>query len=533
MMRAALPLLSLLLLSIVAPSCSLNSFWQRAAREKFEARFNETCQKYPFVEDWYSQFERQRYDDSTKYAISVFFENNRIKQGGLGDKLAGVVNVIAYALRTGRVLLIQGDSGFEDAFQPKLRPSSSSLKLNWRDRSHFNWTNEYLNGLNVFHITGCVNPYRQKDEMHCRLNEKEDYTQKVVTVRSNRAYICRWSQELDSPAYTWLTKKQGIHDETSNLFDVAGCLLRLAMWPTDALWERVEEILNTLEINNIGNEEGNSTNNYAFQKQVGMHFRCGDIEYSGKDVGANCIVPNSTDRLTSVLKNELLADGTPLDLGECGANLMKPCEKGRNSTEDACRYRHDRHVFRGYIASDSPSAARQMHESMGPSHENDTLVTPKGCHVEMDKSRDCSFNTIAYWFALALSESLVVQGRKINKNDNYTIPSGFSRYAAMYGLKTTQGLRFGQECKQVDMITQSRSSQGTWKCLEKHSFDENSLLRMSDSKEIFVIRNHTRRSIPNWDTFQHEGFKLRDVQVLLSEKEWSHIPLGAPLEPIL
>ena len=129
--------LSLLLLLLLSCRASLGTL-----RDKFEARFNETCNRYPFVEDWYSQFERQDYNDSTKYAIAVFFEN-KVRQGGLGDKLAGVMNIIAYALRTGRVLLMQGDEGFEEAFHPKLRPSSSfssssSAGFSWKNRSHFN-----------------------------------------------------------------------------------------------------------------------------------------------------------------------------------------------------------------------------------------------------------------------------------------------------------------------------------------------------------------------------------------------------------
>ena len=75
-------------------------------RPVFEAQFEEKCSKYQFVEDWYRMFERPHYDEhQTKFAISVFFENPRVRQGGLGDKLAGVVNVIAYAIRTGRILV--------------------------------------------------------------------------------------------------------------------------------------------------------------------------------------------------------------------------------------------------------------------------------------------------------------------------------------------------------------------------------------------------------------------------------------------
>ena len=211
-----------------------------------------------------------------------------------------------------------------------------------------------------------------------------------------------------------------------------------------------------------------------------------------------------------------MIDGSPLDEGECGNKLISELLATDKSLNPV-----------GYITSDSPSAASQIFNSM---NWNRTLVTPKGCHVEMDRSGRCSFETIAYWFALALSDSIIVQGRVLEKGGNMTSPSGFSRYAAIYGLNSGN-LRFGPGCLKVtEAAIQSRTSQGTWKCTEKRHFEEGALIRASDQKEIFVIRNGTRRSIPNWDTFLHEGFRLQDVQPM-DPVEWINIPLGPSLEP--
>ena len=86
--------------------CGWAGKFSDVAKPAFERQFEEKCARYRFVESWYQMFEKSSYgESSTKFAISVFFENARVRQGGLGDKLAGVVNVIAYALRTGRVLV--------------------------------------------------------------------------------------------------------------------------------------------------------------------------------------------------------------------------------------------------------------------------------------------------------------------------------------------------------------------------------------------------------------------------------------------
>ena len=376
----------------------------------------------------------------------------------------------------------------------------------------------------MIHITGCINPYRPKDEVHCKL-ENQDYIQKVVKIRSNRAYLCRWDEQRDSDAYNFL--KNNTVDSKTNLFDIAGCFLRLVLWPTDKLWDRVDQIMEPIfskYVNYSIIKETSKTSNITLKKnlfQIGIHFRCGDIEYkSPYSVGKSCIITNPNMRYSNI--SEFLVDGTPIDGGECGKKLIEERHINLSTGDDESVYPIV------YIASDSPSAAIQINETLNFSN---TLITPKGCHIELDKSGQCSFETIAYWFALSLSDTLILQGRTIQAGDNYTSPSGFSRLASMYGLNS-DSIRFAQTCEKIkDINFHSRTTQGTWKCTERPHFEEGALVRLSDQKEIFVIRNKTRRAIPNWDTFLHEGFSSTKVQAISTAFEWAHIPLGPPLEP--
>ena len=90
--------LPILIFSSILDLFLASSKYSDWARPKFEKQFEDKCSKYPFVEEFYNQFEKV-YDKNSKYVIPVFSEP-RVKQGGLGDKLAGIANAIGYALRT-------------------------------------------------------------------------------------------------------------------------------------------------------------------------------------------------------------------------------------------------------------------------------------------------------------------------------------------------------------------------------------------------------------------------------------------------
>ena len=113
-----------------------------------------------------------------------------------------------------------------------------------------------------------------------------DVEQPIIKLRGNRAYLCYWLNQINTIAYKEV-RALGI-DESSDLFQVAGCLLRLAMWPTDKLFQLVEEMgarmfgarnkMNTNDNPDIHEQHLNSNVGY----QIGVHFRCGDVAFKGR-----------------------------------------------------------------------------------------------------------------------------------------------------------------------------------------------------------------------------------------------------------
>lgn len=65
--------------------------------------------------------------------------------------------------------------------------------------------------------------------------------QNIIKLRSNRAYLCKWAKHTDILAHEQIVK-QGV-TAGSDLLEAAGCLLRLAMWPTQHLWDVVDKLI--------------------------------------------------------------------------------------------------------------------------------------------------------------------------------------------------------------------------------------------------------------------------------------------------
>ena len=117
----------------------------------------------------------------------------------------------------------------------------------------------------------------------------------------------------------------------------------------------------------------------SFRPSDVTFLRCGDIEYdTPKDVGTNCIVPNPDNRRANL--SELMNDGTPLDLGECGRKIFENHQASgfedpssnsvttnllingfKNVSESNINRSSPRFA---YIASDSQSSAAQINETM-------------------------------------------------------------------------------------------------------------------------------------------------------------------------
>lgn len=84
------------------------------AKEKFEKNFLLKCAKYPFVD----AFKKMLQTPPETYLIYVYQEPGQGGNGGLGDRLAGMITALSFALRSNRTFLVVGDDAFEKAFQP-------------------------------------------------------------------------------------------------------------------------------------------------------------------------------------------------------------------------------------------------------------------------------------------------------------------------------------------------------------------------------------------------------------------------------
>ena len=92
-----------------------SSYTTEVLQPAFLKSFTDRCtaEKHPFIPKFY---ERQN-NPGNRYVHFVFHEH-RFHNGGFGDRLAGLVNAAAIALRFDRQLLIESRSGFEEPFRP-------------------------------------------------------------------------------------------------------------------------------------------------------------------------------------------------------------------------------------------------------------------------------------------------------------------------------------------------------------------------------------------------------------------------------
>ncbi len=193
---------------------------------------------------------------------------------------------------------------------------------------------------------GCVNP--KSRNFGCALDSPSQphgkvlESFKVVKVRGNRSYLCRWAMKAD------LSMKQELHDvfgiyshaweadvassslkrpvrglsgtEDTDLYEIGGCLLRLGLWPTERLWTELDNWLEMQGFDSLyqGYQGSTSTSSSSASDaggtgkrrrrslskntekaddnrktkplfQIGMHFRCGDSSFTlpadGTDTG--------------------------------------------------------------------------------------------------------------------------------------------------------------------------------------------------------------------------------------------------------
>ncbi len=487
----------------------LNAY-TKSIRKRFENAFFDKCPKYPFVKQWEKQLE----NTGDRYVTFIYHEPG-LRNGGLGDRLSGLVNAIALSLRFNRTLLIESQNNFHDLFRPyhptvmangeeDISKASTDYNYTWKKENWTTWSKwdrKYVdNDATEYDMWWCVNCVAWRNPL-CGMDDG-DAAHPHIKIRGNRNYLCKWATHKDIKAHQGfldVIAPDGVTSyEEINLMEVAGCMMRLAMWPTEELWQYVSDSMESL----LGHEEVQKPNSL----QVGAHFRCGDApSYLSKDHN-QCV--HDVDGTNPHTESPYMGTGSPDVIGKCvGDIIQKPepfeeahvsqdkvdaiiAEKHGDSQKIRKKNKKRRHLLRGsqphhrhhntindihheyfqhrqlygekdasrlvYIASDNAGASQQINTT---ANHPLTVISPSGCHVELDPSFDCSQLTIGYWLILASSDAIVTQ------TDHTGSPiSAFSRFAGVYGLRG-DSYRDAHNCTDVKaMYDISRRWTGNWFC---------------------------------------------------------------------
>lgn len=445
-------------------------------KEQFESTFHAQCDKYTFVQTWYRNLEAP----SDRFFVFVYSENG-LRNGGFGDRYGGIVSAAASALRFNRTLLIESVNGFDKLFQPYYYNPSGNKKLSDFRHAYVksNWTTWTKYNISLsnndnteYDLWMCISNPHTMDK--CGL-DNGDVTHPIIKLRGNRAYMCKWCSKRDTVAYDEL-KKLGLctEDEHENMWEEAGCMTRLAMWPTDTLWEEVEKelvimakkaIINSTKLDEIHltqeNVAGEHINNINFTTRIGVHFRCGDIAFTHPEKAHTSCIVNEQNEI------ELRRWGSPIDIGRCAMEMYNNMTHDTNDRyhNNVMRIRHrgyyrrlSHHVDNSVlllVTSDYPGSSDQMQEYASFPI---TYIAPDSCHIERDGSEICNTNTVVYWFILSLSDIIITQ------TENQSPTSGYSRSAAIYGLKNNS-VRSGVQCaSSLPHVALSKKQSGNWIC---------------------------------------------------------------------
>ena len=313
----------------------------------------------------------------------------------------------------------------------------------------------------------------------CALEHEYFPSSKVVKFRGNRAYLCRYALSKDSNGLRLLESMGVPNPAEADLFEVAGCMLRLVLWPTDLLWhtldKMVEKSLSRLAIKSV-------------EYQVALHFRCGDASFYVNEAninkGANALLSRREQQQQSKISTECVftqgkswagtnfmddfSKESPLDHAACGLKIVKQLQsRGTVKSIDNVLV---------YIASDSEASAAQMR---GALQFQNSFSAFASCHVDIKLDDMCSATTIAQWLLLSLSDAIVMQSMlKTSTGVIYRDPSAppghvaqeapisaFSRYASMYAL-APDVMHYGLSCDagRVNKTYLSKQTQGNWVC---------------------------------------------------------------------
>lgn len=434
---------------LVSAQDDLQKEYIQLASKHFHQQFQDRCSKYPFVQKY---LDLMKTPPTDKYLLFMYKEKKggTMVTGGFGDRLAGLTTAITYAIRTNRTLIIHADEPFKRYFRPmtSLDFTETSQNIpNWQDLSWSGWKDEYETDAELL---GCVNPSDEK----CALDDETVFAStKVLKYYSNRAYLCRWSTKAEVKHRPNIQQLLGNHKE--NLFEMAGCVLQLAMQPTEALWKAHSNLLFDF-LQQDGQKILEQSWKHDSLYQIGIHFRSGDLKTF-----------NNRGRVSNSLVHHLSPDTTS-HVSKCASHVLQEKVSSSPSTSTLL-----------YIESDNSEAIKDMVQRTEYNH---TLHPANACHIDSASSHmtssissdtnadTCGLATLSRWFTLAKSQAIVTQFRVEPQSDRHmTVAktaspmSAFSRFAAIYGLNA-HNMRHGDPCKPVDANSISQQTHGNWIC---------------------------------------------------------------------
>lgn len=466
MTSSALPFrLQLLLVFLLATTASSQAF-----PDKFVLDYKLQCfDRYSWVRSYLASCLEQAHSQvettpTRKYAIFIFDDEQRkARIGGLGDRWAGLVSTFFWALRTNRTFLIQDNYGLLSAYlhcQTRILCSTSFLISLWMLVTIHTSINgqigvgqDFKNEQIITTLLTTINTV-SIHAAECALdgdNPGLDHFS-IVRMRTNRAYLCRWAENVKSAAYTELKQQLHYNHSADDLYAWAGCALRSVLWPTNKLWKEVDKLFDN------NNHHHHSSSNDHNGKRIAVHFRCGDHAYDKTQPNLTtdtCIV-QSGRAWQGVSPLEEVSLASPVDIGNCAVNHLKHLKSHQSVNA----------TLSSLIASNSDNAAQQIASTASWSL---TAMTVAGCQMDRDRSKECARYSLLTWFAMASSDKFILQSHLDPNVGEPWLLSSFSRTAAWYSLRSSQDIILAENCtrwgSRMSAKTKlGRLSQGNWLC---------------------------------------------------------------------
>jgi hypothetical protein len=456
---------------------------EKLVSDFFSRSFTDKCSKYSFVNQQHRLLEHAN-PYTSKFVEFIFSEPKAVAgdRGGFGDRLAGLITAALMAWRFDRVLIISAaEPEFYEYFEPLLQAQSFS-EFNYPDYSALVQKIRAENASDVLNLDRCVNPeYETAFKLSsivpaansdiCGLDyESKDPPQRVIRLRSNRCYLCRYvfSDRPNTPVRADLMNKMNITKD-SNLYEIAGCILRLAMSPSDVMISKLAGVVSTQFMGRRAQANKNSAiaaptkgevaaedylakmertavvqlldstyqmggANNMLPYMIGAHFRCGDKFMTGNsDQCWHDPAKNIAD------KSIYMKDGNPVEIGKCANKVISQFMKIYDSTfavitrDNRSKRKPDPKMVIN-VASDNMRSQQQVKLYTSPNgvYDSSVFMSPVGCHIDLNSTSSCMETTVVQWLLFSMNDIYI---NPVQPGEKGLFPaSGFSRYASLYGL---------------------------------------------------------------------------------------------------